>query len=158
MILKFWMVSFSRYFFWKVFRKVFLRKYIKKKIWKFFGNAFQIFFHLKKSVGNFNRNVFSGKFFPKCFFRNFFPESFSRKFFFRKVFSGKFFLESFWTKNSERFFFTIWSDFLIIFRQYKTLDFFLDFFKFRFRKQIWTFTFPEFFSFAISNPYLEQYW
>ena len=43
--------------------------------------------------------------------------------------------------------------FLGIFRQYNSLDFFLDFFNFRFRKQIWTFTFPEKFSFAISHPY-----
>ena len=39
-----------------------------------------------------------------------------------------------------------------ILRQYKSLYFF---FNFCFRKQVWTFTFPQIFSFAISHPYLE---
>ena len=41
------------------------------------------------------------------------------------------------------FLYAIWSYFLVIFRQYKTFDFFFWLFKFFFRKQIWTFTFTE---------------
>ena len=85
---------------------------------------------------------FQNVFFLESFFQKVFLERFSGKFF-QKVFPGKFFLESFWKKNSGRFFYTIYSDFLVIFRQYKILDFFLDFFNFRFRKQISTFTFPD---------------
>ena len=97
-------------------------------------------------------NLLSGMFFWKVW-----PESFFRKF------SGKFFKNFFWKYLFGNFYH--FCDFLGIFRQYKSLGFFLDFYKIRFWKQVWTVTFPEMILFAISHPYcvycfrkVERHW
>ena len=120
-------------------KKFFLKKILEIKLGSFFPIVISGIFCLEF----FFRKVYSGKFFPKSFSRKvfsrkfssgkFFPGSFSGKFFSKKFFaesffqkfsSGIFLPKSFWKINSERFFFTILSDFLGIFRQYKSLDLF----------------------------------